>query len=447
MDTSREQKNSDPSAPMTQSVQQPRPADKDPSAASNIDTVLGRIVVEQGLASSSDVEKCFEAQRQRGRTDNESSLGGLLLQHEIITRRQLERLLKEIEAQRSTQQIPGYSIKKKVGAGAMASVYLARQISLDRMVAIKVLPQKHSSNASFIQRFYKEGRAAAKLNHPNIVQAYDVGRAGDFHYFVMEYVEGGTVHDILLKKGKIAEDDAINIILQVADALNHAHKQGFVHRDVKPKNIMFNRAGVAKLADMGLARAVSDSEAAQEEKGRAFGTPYYISPEQIRGEVDVGPQADIYSLGAMFYHMVTGQVPFEGENPTAVMHKHLKGELTPPDHVNPKLSGGVSEIIEMAMAKSRRERYQNCADLIEDLKLVQSGSNPRFAHKEMNLSGLATGAALHPDDPQHQSNSDSYDAAPSRSTAPNTQPLLILLGVLLGLSVMANLVLLVVALG
>src|SRR4029077_3416670 len=163
--------------------------------------------------------------------------------------------------------------------------------------------------------------------------------------------EGRTVYDDIVKHKRYTEKEALDIVLQISEALLHAHAKGLIHRDVKPKNIMMNKEGVAKLADMGLARAISDKEAAEAEQGKAFGTPYYISPEQIRGEKEIGPPSDIYSLGATLYHMVTGNVPFDGKNPSAVMHKHLKAELVAPDHVNPKLSAGISEVIEMMMMK------------------------------------------------------------------------------------------------
>jgi len=368
---------------------------KDLSSSTGVDTLLGRVVVEQGLVTPEEMQLCLEQQRQRTESKNSQSLTALLVENEFITNRQLRRARREIEAQKTTQQIPGYIVKRKLGAGAMAKVFLAKQVSLDRYVAIKVLPQKFSSNAQFIERFYKEGQAAAKLNHPNIVQAYDVGQAGEFHYFVMEYVDGKTVHEYIQQRGKYSEREALDIILQIADALQHAHDRGFVHRDVKPKNIMIAKDGTSKLADMGLARALADKDAAEAEAGRAFGTPYYISPEQIRGEVNIGPQADIYSLGATFYHMVTGQVPFDGENPSGVMHKHLKAELIPPDHVNPNLSPGTAEIVEMMMAKSRRHRYQNCKDIISDLRAVRDNQPPPIAHKELDLSGLTGGAPVH----------------------------------------------------
>jgi serine/threonine protein kinase len=354
-----------------------------------LDTVVGRLVVDQGLATPDEVAHCLEQARALVQDSNQKSLADLLIDNEYVTKRQIERLRLLAEAERSGQKIPGYKVMGKLGAGAMATVFKAKQLNLDRFVAIKVLPRKFTSNIQFIERFYAEGRAAAQLNHPNIVQAYDVGKAGEFHYFVMEYVDGRTVFDDIVKHKRLSEAEAINIVIQVSDALEHAHERGLIHRDVKPKNIMINQQGVAKLADMGLARAVSDKEMAEAEAGKAFGTPYYISPEQIRGEVNIGPPADIYSLGATLYHMVTGNVPFDGKNPSSVMHKHLKADLIPPDHVNPKLSAGISEVIEMMMAKDPRKRYKNCKDLLIDLKALKAGQAPVIARKDVRGEELA----------------------------------------------------------
>ncbi len=354
----------------------------------NIDTLIGRLVIDQGLATPEEVKHCLTLTRtEEGEVkDSEklsSSLAQVLVNKEYVTKRQIARLREAIEAERSGSSISGYKILGKLGAGAMATVYKAKQISLDRIVAIKKLPKKFSSNPQFIERFFAEGRAAAQLNHPNIVQAFDVGNEGDLYYFVMEYVEGRSVHDDIVTHKRYKESEAVDIAIQVAEALEHAHNRGLIHRDVKPKNIMITKEGVVKLADMGLARAMSDVEAAEAEAGRAFGTPYYISPEQIRGEKDIGPPADIYSLGVTLYHMVTGSVPFEGKNPSSVMHKHLKSELVPPDHVNPKLSAGISEVIEMMMAKRVSDRYQNCADLLIDLRAIKRGETPPLAHKDV----------------------------------------------------------------
>lgn len=384
----------------------------------NIDTLIGRLVIDQGLATPEEVKHCLTLTRTEDtKTPSEtlsSSLAQVLVDREYVTKRQIARLREAIEAERSGSSISGYKILGKLGAGAMATVYKAKQISLDRIVAIKKLPKKFSSNPQFIERFFAEGRAAAQLNHPNIVQAFDVGNEGDLYYFVMEYVEGRSVHDDIVTHKRYKESEAIDIAIQVAEALEHAHDRGLIHRDVKPKNIMITREGVVKLADMGLARAMSDVEAAEAEAGRAFGTPYYISPEQIRGEKNIGPPADIYSLGVTLYHMVTGSVPFEGKNPSSVMHKHLKSELVPPDHVNPKLSAGISEVIEMMMAKRVSDRYQNCADLLIDLRAIKQGDTPPLAHKDV----------FHADDLQRIA-AEAEQAAPAEipeNTAPMGSP-------------------------
>jgi len=279
---------------------------------------------------------------------NPAILKDLMVELGYITETQAERLKTGIkESKAAAHQIPGYKIVGKLGAGAMAVVYKARQLSLNRMVAIKILPKRFTENPEYVERFYKEGQAAGKLNHPNIVQAIDVGEAGGYHYFVMEYVEGKTIADDL-SAGKIFEEaDALDIIIQVANALAHAHACSLIHRDVKPKNIMISNNGTVKLADMGLARATTDIEAAQSEAGKAYGTPYYIAPEQIRGKIDIDGRADIYGLGATLYHMLTGRVPFMADDSADVMRKHLREKLIPPDHINTSLSAGVSEVIEI----------------------------------------------------------------------------------------------------
>lgn len=404
----------------------------------NVDTLVGRLVIDQGLATPEEVQHCLEKAKALREENNQASLVQLLVNNEYVTKRQIARLKQIIEAERSGQKIPGFKILGKLGAGAMATVFKAKQISLDRTVAIKVLPRKFSSNNQFIERFYAEGRAAAQLNHPNIVQAFDVGKAGDYHYFVMEFVDGRTVYDDIVKHKRFSEADAIDIAIQTAEALLHAHERGLIHRDVKPKNIMINQEGVAKLADMGLARAVSDKEAAEAEAGKAFGTPYYISPEQIRGEKDIGPPSDIYSLGATLYHMVTGNVPFDGKNPSAVMHKHLKAELVAPDHVNPKLSAGISEVIEMMMAKDPRKRYQKAKDLLVDLRAIRAKQVPPIAHKEIvpaaELASLVAAEAAAPAEIAIDSSSGDRPLV--------REPLVITLAVVATISIIVNIVLL-----
>jgi eukaryotic-like serine/threonine-protein kinase len=416
-------------------------------SATSYDTLVGRHVIDMGFATPDEVSHCLAQSKQTIEENNQRSLADLLVENEYVTQRQMGRLKEILAAERSGQKIPGYKVLGKLGAGAMATVFKAKQLSLDRIVAIKVLPKKLSGNPQFIERFYAEGRAAAQLNHPNIVQAYDVNKAGEYHYFVMEYVEGNTVYDEIQKLKRIPETDAIDATIQVAEALMHAHTRGLIHRDVKPKNIMLTKQqgvvglGMAKLADMGLARAMSDVEAAEAEAGKAFGTPYYISPEQVKGEVNIGPPADIYSLGATLYHMLTGSVPFDGKNPSAVMHKHVKAELVPPDHVNPKLSAGVSEVIEMMMAKDPAKRYQSCKDLLTDLRAVREKKNPPIAHRDLGGLDLASLAKA------EQSATIELQKAPDTSPLALRQPLFIALCVALVFSLIGNVVMLVLRVG
>jgi serine/threonine-protein kinase len=358
----------------------------------NLDTEVGKVVVDLGLATRTEIEFCREQQKQSS-DPNQRSLADLLVEHNFITVNQAKRIRGQMEERRGSK-IPGYQLIEKLGKGAMATVYKARQVSLDRIVAVKVLPKNVSDNREFVDRFYKEGKAAARLSHNNIVQAIDVASTpDDYHFFVMEYVEGKTLYDIMqpppVGEGRhFTEAEALDITIQMADALAHAHERGLIHRDVKPKNILLTPQKVAKLTDLGLARATDDKEAAASEAGKAYGTPYYISPEQVRGDVDIDFRADIYSLGATMYHMVTGRPPFEGDTPSAVMHKHLKQPLVPPDHINTSLSAGIGEIIEVAMAKNRDDRYAHTDDMLEDLRAVAAGEPPIHARGAVDVDSL-----------------------------------------------------------
>ena len=361
------------------------------------DTIFGKMAVEQGFCTEAELHRSLEEMESR-RKVNPTMLKDLMVDLGYVTNTQAERLKTSIKLSKvAAHQIPGYKIQGKLGAGAMAVVYKAKQLSLNRTVAIKVLPKRFSENPEYVERFYKEGQAAGKFNHNNIVQAFDVGEAGGYHYFVMEYVEGKTIYEDLATGKVFDEDEALDIIIQVAHALNHAHSCGLIHRDVKPKNIMINTDGVVKLADMGLARETTDIETAQTEAGKAYGTPYYIAPEQIRGKIDIDGRADIYGLGATLYHMVTGRVPFMADNPSDVMRKHLREQLIPPDHINTMLSAGISEVIEVMMAKRKGDRYNNVEELLTDLEAVRNGQPPLRAHKRFDVSALEqleTGEAI-----------------------------------------------------
>jgi len=262
-----------------------------------------------------------------------------------------------------------FIIRSEIGRGGMGVVYLAHQISLDRPAALKVLSDQYANNAEFVVGFIKEARAAAKLNHPHIVQAYAVGEDDGIFYFAMENIDGETMKKVLKREKVIPVDQAISIIQQIAEALNYAWiEQKLIHRDIKPDNIMLTSSGRAKLADLGLARVAGDIDDSEDDE--VMGTPQYISPEHLTGAPMDG-RSDIYSLGATFYHFVTGRFPFEGKTGAEIAKKHITDPLIPPNKVNPAVPDCVSRIIEKMMAKNPIMRYQTAESLVDDLRVAK----------------------------------------------------------------------------
>jgi serine/threonine-protein kinase len=354
---------------------------------------LAHALVSRGFVSAEEIEQC----RGRGGAAGAEQLLQRLVKADFVTPTQAKRVLQEMSALTS-HQIPGYQLLQKLGQGAMGTVFKARQLSMDRLVAVKILSPKLAANPSYIERFTREAHVAAKLSHNNIVQAIDVGSAGKIQFFVMEHVEGTTIQQEL-DKGKVYEErEAVDIVLQVAQALQHAHKRGLIHRDIKPANIILTKDRIAKLADLGLARMTQDRAQAAAERGLAVGTPYYISPEQIYGQEDIDCRADIYALGATLYHMVTGQQPFPGKDVDKVFTAHLEKELTPPDHLNTELSAGLGEVVEFMMAKDRKQRYKSPDELIVDLECLLAGDAPRLARQHFVAAALSDLAAGEVDD-------------------------------------------------
>lgn len=275
--------------------------------------------------------------------------------------------------------IDDFVIKKIIGKGGMGVVYLAHQLSLDRPVALKILMTEFSQDRDFVVDFVKEARAAARLNHLNIVQSYAVGEEGGIYFFAMEYVEGNTLKKIMKANGKVPIETAIQIMRQIAEALDFAWKnQQLVHRDIKPDNIMITNKNVAKLADLGLARKAAEL-ADMAEEDEVMGTPQYISPEQLLGKpMDV--RGDLYSLGATFFHAVTGRFPFEGNSAGEIARKHLEAKLEPAHKVNPEVPPGVSKIISRMMAKHLEDRYADAAEFVAALDAVSRElKNPEAA--------------------------------------------------------------------
>ena len=391
---------------------------------------LAHALISRGLLTREEVNSCRPAAGAEAGTE---ALLARLVAAGFLTANQAKRAATELETLLG-QQIPGYQLLEKLGQGSMGTVYKARQMSMNRLVAVKVLHPRLLAKPDFLQRLTREAHLAAKLSHNNIIQAIDVGSAGPLHYFVMELIEGQTIRQIL-ESGKIfPEREAVEIILQIAQALQHAHRRGLIHRDVKPANIVLTSDGIAKLADLGMARETDDAALARREKGLTIGTPFYISPEQVRGKEHIDGRADIYSLGATLYHMVTGHPPFHYDEMERVYLAHLQEELTPPDHLNQQLSSGLGEVVEFMMAKNRRRRYQKADDLIIDLECLLSGEPPKLARQRIEattLAGLSEGEAEEDEEPAAQSG------------PPHAWMWIAILGGLLGLSFLVNLILLI----
>jgi len=360
-------------------------------------------VVERGLAAEEEMKAARRLLNEASAQGKSLTMPEALVQVGALTKSQARRVLTTLKGETvsPTIQIPGVQLLERIARGSQAVVYKGRQISVDRIVAVKILLSRGARDPEARRRFVQEARSAAKLSHSHIVQAIDAGETEGYPYFIQEFVDGKTVADLLKETGgPLPEPKAVEIVVQIAEALAHAHSRGFIHRDVKPKNIMLTKDGVAKLADMGLARQASDATIALEEAGKAFGTPYYIAPEQVLGAPNIDARADIYSLGATLYEMLTGRPPYSAPTPQQVMEKHVTSTVTPPDHVNPDLSAGISEVVEVMMSRRPQDRYRSADDLLMDLRSVASGEPPRIAREKVGMQdmmqGLAAGEGIDP---------------------------------------------------
>ena len=282
--------------------------------------------------------------------------------------------------------IAGFQLLKRVGSGGMGTVYRAKQLSVDRIVAVKILKPNLARDRKFLERFKEEAKAAAKLNHPNIVQAIDAGEAEGYFYFAMEFVDGETMHRLMLREGLIDEKKGVQIALDTAHALSHAHLHGIVHRDVKPGNIMISKEGLTKLCDLGLAQLREEEADNTGGRGPAVGTPYYISPEQAQGYKNVDCRSDIYSLGATLYRALAGRPAFDAPTRAEILEKHVHAPLPWPKDHNPALSDTICYIIAKMMMKKPEERYQTPDELAEDLERLKRGEPPKTATMDLGIS-------------------------------------------------------------
>jgi serine/threonine protein kinase len=290
-----------------------------------------------------------------------------------------------------------YQILEKIGQGGMAEVYKGFHPALHRYVAIKLLGQFLQADPSFARRFQREAQAVAALRHPNIIQIFDFGTQNDSHYLVMEYVEGKDLGDEIEQRhaaGKpFTPNEILQLLSQVADALDYAHQQGVIHRDIKPGNILLTEDGRAILTDFGL--AMLRDRVSPATMGRSFGTPEYIAPEQAIDSRAAVPQSDIYALGVILYEMVTGHLPFEDESPLSLALKHINEEPTPPRHYVPQLPEAVEAVILRALAKEPAERFPTTRAMVKALRQAWSGAGVRLS-EELSPSVVSPGGPQHP---------------------------------------------------
>ena len=334
------------------------------------DATLEKHILIKGIASQKHLKDAKRIQKAMMQKGKEMSLAEVMLAKRYITITQLKRARPEGEVRDIMPEVDGYEIIKKIRKGGMGTVYKARQLSMDRVIALKILAPELTDDETYVKRFITEAKAVAKLNHENIVSGYDAGQSNGYYFFNMEYINGETILEIMRREKKLLVPFALKITYQTTKALEHAAKHNIIHRDIKPGNIMINHQGVIKLCDLGFAKTSNIDLLTK--KGTTLGTPYYMSPEQCRGLDNIDCRSDIYSLGATLYHMLVGRVPFSGKTASEILKKHLIEELVIPHDVRATISEQVCHVIEKMMAKKAENRYLNPRELLNELEPVMA---------------------------------------------------------------------------
>ncbi|HYG75633.1 MAG TPA: bifunctional serine/threonine-protein kinase/formylglycine-generating enzyme family protein [Planctomycetota bacterium] len=355
-------------------------------ATSVTDERFAEYVNSIGNATLEQLDAAREVQAEKRRAGEDVSLADVLVEQGILTpaiRQNIEKKLQSGEL----MQLGAYKLIQKLGEGGMGAVYLAEDTRENRKVAIKLLSPRLASDAEFLKRFRREAKLVTTLKHENIVGGYELGEELGHHFFVMEYCQGQPLDSVLAVQNELPWAKALEITLQVARGLKHAHDHGVVHRDIKPGNIFITSdpdataanlaSGTAKILDLGLCKNMSENEQSfKTATGVIMGTPHYIAPEQAIGAKDIDGRADIYSLGATLYRMVTGQTPYNAGTSALVIMKHLHEQLTNPHDLKEGLPDGLVRVIQKMMAKAPEDRYADCAELIADLERVRQGQMP-----------------------------------------------------------------------
>lgn len=277
-----------------------------------------------------------------------------------------------------------YELIELIGVGGMADIYKAKDLTEDRIVAVKILKNEFAASEDFLRRFRNESKAIALLSHPNIVKIFDVGFTEKIQYIVMEYIDGITLTEYIERQGVLKWRDAVHFTVQILRALQHAHDRGIVHRDIKSQNVMLLSDGTIKVMDFGIARFNRETDKTMSEK--AIGSVHYISPEQARGEV-TDEKSDIYSVGVMLYEMLTGKKPFDGDNPVSIALKHMQATPKRMTEINPSIPEGLEEITMKAMQKEPSKRYQTAGEMIKDIEEFKKNPSIIFEYKYFSTDG------------------------------------------------------------
>ena len=346
------------------------------------DASFGEIAIKLGFTTLQRVDEVLALQeKKRSRGGEPLKIGELMVRLGYLTDDQVRKILLHVGAHRGHQEIPGYRLISRIGQGSTGSVYKALQISMDRTVAIKVLASRHASSAARRETFLKQSRAVARLTHANLIQVIDVGVANGLHYSVMEFVEGPSVAELLRRGGPIDETRALTLAGHAARGLAHAYRHGVLHGDLQPKDLLVSKEGSVKVGGLAMSNLAPAGSFA----------PYYRSPEQLRGEKDLDTRADIYSLGAILYHMVTGDVPYPGATPTLVAKSHLEDPAPSPKQKNARLSAKADFLIRKMMLKARESRHPTPLELQKDIDEVIAGGAPKAYGSEGRPPAAAPG--------------------------------------------------------
>lgn len=317
-----------------------------------------------------------------------------------------------------------YQLTERLGEGGMAEVYRGQDLRLSRDVAVKVLRPQYAGDQNFLQRFLGEARSLAGFSHPNIVNVYDVGKDGLRYYIVMEYVPGQDLRRILQQRGRLPVKETLSIARQIALGVGYAHRKNLIHRDIKPGNVLITPSGDAKVADFGIAKALSSANLT--EPGVVWGTTAYLAPEQIRGE-PASPASDVYSIGVVLYEMLTGRVPFLGDDRVAIALQHLHDTPTPVTELNARVPRGVEFLVKKALAKDPAERYANADEIARALGEYLRGGAETTVHRDAlpatpPPAPVATYPAPEPMMNRRPATAPSPSAAPVRRMVPARRP-------------------------